>query len=281
MILLSILFQNLGKFLCLKLLKTTLKEVRQTWNWKRFAYEFSGTIFIFLLIFISYTSYLLPQEKVYLANDDLIYGIEANVTAENIGFENGDKLVTINGEKIGKFESRSFIVDVLLSEDTYVDINRNGEEIRIEISDEQKKEVLDDRNNFISPRFPEKLTPTRENYKITEIVSNFYRLLQNAGAQVKLTIFPIRTIKSYKDVRRFPKMEIVNFTTGYFVFLNATAILIWINFLPIPGLDMGNALIAFIERKRKKPFPPKKLRKIQFIGIALLICWILISVFLL
>ncbi len=281
MILLSILFQNLGKFLCLKLFKTTLKEVRQQWSWKRFVYEFSGTTFIFLVIFIPYTSYLLSQEKVYLANDDLVYGIEANETAENLGFEDGDKLVSLNGERIKKIEGRYFTIELVLSDDTFIDIDRNGEQIRLHISDEDKRKILDDRSGFITPRFPEKLEPTHENYSIPETISSFYKVIEGAGSQLKHSLLPTQPINGYQSIPRFHTIEIVDFITGYFVFQNATAILIWLNLLPIPGLDMGNAIIALVERKRKKPFSPKKLRIIQFIGIGLLICYTLIFVFLL
>jgi membrane-associated protease RseP (regulator of RpoE activity) len=281
MILLSILFQNLGKFLCLKLLKTKLSEVRKLWNWKRFVYEFSGTIFLFLLSLTIYIAMMTYHGKVYLANDSLIYGIEVSETAESIGFRDGDKLVTINGEKIKEFRAMKLVFDLLLEDNAYVDMNRSNTEIRLEISDEQKRIIASDRNDFIKAKYPEKLALTYENYSISELTTGFYRNTKVAVEYAKTLIIGPSTVGGYKRVGPIAILDVYNFPSFLSVLSFSSLLLIIINLIPLPGLDSGNLIIALIEHKRENIFPPKKLRNARFIGIGLLICWVLISVFLL
>jgi len=281
MILLSILFQNLGKFLCLKLLKTKLSEVHQHWNWKRFVYEFSGSIFLLLLALIIHISINTYFGKVYLANDSLIYGIEASENAERIGFQDGDKLLTINGEKIKKFRAIELVFDLLSEDNTYVDINRNNIEIRLEISDKQKRMIIDDRDNFIKAKYREKLALTYENYSIPELMNGFYRNTKTAVEYARTLIIGPSTIGGHKRVTPIAILDVYNFPSFLSVFSFSALLLIVINLIPLPGLDSGNMIIALLEQKRKKVFPPKKLKIIRLAGIGLLIVWVLVFVFLL
>lgn len=281
MILLSILFQNLGKFLCLKLLKTKLSEVRKLWNWKRFVYEFSGTIFLFLLSLTIYIAMMIYHGKVYLANKSLVYGIEVSEIAERIGFKDGDKLVAINGKKIKEFRAMELVFDLLLEDSTYVDINRNNIEIRLEISDEQKRIIATNHDDFIKAKYPEKLTLTYEKYSIAELMNGFYRNTKTAVAYARTLIIGQSTVGGYKRVGPIAILDVYNFSSFLNVLSFSSLLLIVINLIPLPGLDSGNLIIALTEHKRKKIFPPKKLRNARFIGIGFLICWVLISVFLL
>ncbi|MFK7747787.1 MAG: site-2 protease family protein [Kordia sp.] len=259
----------------MKLFKTNLRDIRKQLYWKRFVYEFSGTIFLFVIAFIMYAVISMQHEKVYLANDSLTYGIEASESAESVGFKDGDKLVTINGEKIIEFTPRYFLVDLLLADNPYVDIERGSTKIRLQISDEHKRIIIDDRKNFIKAKNHEKLELTHEKKSLGEISTNFYGLLKSGVHYFKTLLFPPQNVNGYANIKAAqPTFPIFNFEFFIHVFCLLLSILVVINLLPIPGLDMGNAIIALVERKKK--FPAKKLFRIRILGIIVVICWILL-----
>lgn len=280
MIVLSVLFQNIGKFLCLKLFKSSLRDIRKQWHWKRFVYEFSGTIFLFLIAFIVNASIMTYYGKVYLANDSLTHGIEVSEPAESIGFQDGDKLVTINGEKIIKFIPRYFLVDLLLADNPYVDIERGITKIRLHISDEHKRMISDHRKNFIKAKYREELQLTYENYSISEITTNFHKNIKAAIEYATTLVIGPPTVQGYKKVLPVVILDVFNFTSFLRVFSFLSLILIIINLIPLPGLDSGNMIIALLEHKREKVFPAKKLFIIRLLGIAILIIWVLVFEFL-
>ncbi|WP_298520626.1 M50 family metallopeptidase [uncultured Kordia sp.] len=284
MMLLAVLFQNIGKFLCLKLFKTKLRDLRKQWHWKRFVYELSGSIFLFLLSFIIYASIMMYYGKVYLSNDNLIYGIEASEVAEHIGFQDGDKLIAINGEKITEFDAKELMIDVLLTDSVHIDLTRDSKKIRLSISEEQKKMILanrDSMNQFIMARNLSELEFTHENYSVSEITARFYKNLETTTEYVRTLIIGPEKMNGY--LRRIPVaiFEVHNFLSFLSVFSFTALMLVIINLIPLPGLDAGNMIIALMEHNREKVFSAKKLFIIRLLGIGILIIWVLINTYLL
>lgn len=62
----------------------------------------------------------------------------------------------------------------------------------------------------------------------------------------------------------------------YFIAFLSAAIAVF-NFLPIPFLDGGHAVLLIIEKARRKPLSPRTLNIIQTVGLALILC-ILVAV---
>jgi len=283
MIFIAILFQNIGKFLCLRLFKTKLKHIRQQWNWKRFVYEFSGTIFLFLVSFIIYVSLSMYYKKVYLANDDVRYGVEVSEAAAAIGFRDGDKLVAINGEKLKEFRTTKIIRDILTNKEATIKINRNGELLELQITDQEKRLILEseERYELFKPKFLDKLTMTHENYSISETLDGFYKRMKAGVSSAKILIIGTPTLRGFKQVISPVSFEVTDFRIFLLVFQLMCLILVVINLIPLPGFDAGNATIALLERKRGKVYPAKKLFFVRLIGIGILISWILLSMFVL
>jgi Zn-dependent protease len=51
---------------------------------------------------------------------------------------------------------------------------------------------------------------------------------------------------------------------GYLLALAMVNInIVWINLIPLPGLDFGNTIIALVEQKRRKKYDLQRLRKIR------------------
>lgn len=85
-------------------------EFRSKPAWQRFFVMFGGVFFNFILAILIYSSTLFTWGEEYLKNEDAIYGVQCNDLAKEIGFENGDKIVSFDGEKIEKFHELQMIM---------------------------------------------------------------------------------------------------------------------------------------------------------------------------
>ncbi len=143
--------------------KEQLKQAPQPWEfrakpaWQRLIVMLGGIIvnvITGILIFIGLTYFLgdtyVPKD--YINNNG---GIEALSLAKEIGFETGDKIVKINGKDFTDFQD---VVkpDVLLSENSYYTVLRDGQEVKIAIPSNfienfNRKDAV---SSFLIPRIP-------------------------------------------------------------------------------------------------------------------------------
>ena len=78
-------------------------EFRSKPAWQRLVIMLGGvTVNVVLAIFI-YSMLLFNLGDTYLANKDLHNGVICSDFAKSIGFQNGDKIITVDGQKIDRF----------------------------------------------------------------------------------------------------------------------------------------------------------------------------------
>ncbi len=126
-------------------------EFRAKPAWQRLLIMIGGVLVNVLLAFVIYIFVLFAWGEEYLPNANAKYGIMVTETAKEIGFENGDKIISIDGNKVEKF--RSINHDIVVEDAKIVKVNRNGEIIDITISPESIGKIIKD-PRFISVRFP-------------------------------------------------------------------------------------------------------------------------------
>jgi regulator of sigma E protease len=85
-------------------------EFRSKPAWQRFFVMFGGVFFNFLLAILIYSATLFTWGEEYLKNEDAVYGVQCNDLAKEIGFVNGDKIISFDGEKIEKFHELQMIM---------------------------------------------------------------------------------------------------------------------------------------------------------------------------
>jgi regulator of sigma E protease len=151
--------------------KDQMKGPPQPWEfrgkpaWQRLIVMLGGIIvnvIVGVLIFVGLTYFLgdtyIPKNYV---NEN--GGIHALELGQKLGFETGDKVVRINGKDFDDFLDVAD-PDVLLSQNSYYTVLRNGQEIDIQIPGDfienfNKKEAA---GTFISPRIPAVVGETTE-----------------------------------------------------------------------------------------------------------------------
>ena len=93
--------------------------------WQRFLVMVAGVVMNLLTAIVIYCAVCYVWGDSYLANEDVKWGYEFNEAAEELGFVDGDKILSINGEKI---DNVALIVNSLLltDGDCTVMVERDG-----------------------------------------------------------------------------------------------------------------------------------------------------------
>ena len=76
-------------------------EFRTKPAWQRLIVMLAGIIMNVLFAMFLYSMMLFTWGEEYYHNDDIAYGYKFNERAKSIGFEDGDRIVSIDGEEIG------------------------------------------------------------------------------------------------------------------------------------------------------------------------------------
>ena len=115
-----------------------MKQEPQPWEfrtkpaWQRLIVMLAGIMMNILFAMGIYTGMLYTWGEQYYHNDDIVSGFAYNESAKNLGFEDGDRIVSIDGEEIGDINNirkRLIIAD----EDRTVTIERGGKQQDITI----------------------------------------------------------------------------------------------------------------------------------------------------
>ena len=130
-------------------------EFRSKPAWQRFLVLIAGVVMNIILAFVIYCGISLAWGSSYLANDDVKWGYEFNEAAHAMGFEDGDKIIAIDGQPI---DNANEILNALVISDSEkrIDVERNGAVEEFTIPFEM---LLDMRNNeqyadLYAPRMP-------------------------------------------------------------------------------------------------------------------------------
>ncbi len=140
--------------------KDQMKLPPQPWEfrtkpaWQRLIIMLGGIIMNVLLGIFIYWMILYASGEQYFPTQNLKYGISTNDVGREIGFRDGDQIVSVDGSSIENFNKipAAIIIDMAKN----VTVLRDGNEVNIPIDDADLKKVIDSRSgtDFISIRFP-------------------------------------------------------------------------------------------------------------------------------
>jgi regulator of sigma E protease len=132
-------------------------EFRSKPAWQRLIVMLGGifvNVILGILIFISLT-FLFGDSFVSNKAVNEVGGIIAYEYAEDIGLQTGDKIIKINGKEFEDFQ-QIFSTDVFLGEGSYYTVDRNGEQLNIQVPGNfiEKMDSQAAFAKFIGIRFP-------------------------------------------------------------------------------------------------------------------------------
>ncbi|MBQ2133683.1 MAG: RIP metalloprotease RseP [Bacteroidales bacterium] len=117
--------------------KEALAKEPQPWEyrskpaWQRFFVIFGGVFFNFILAILIYTGIMYAWGEQYIKNSDVTTGIYANELAREMGFRNGDRIISFNDVEPDKFTDLQ--VDLLRTQATRAKVLRDGDTVTLEL----------------------------------------------------------------------------------------------------------------------------------------------------
>ena len=121
--------------------KEQLASAPQPWEyrakpaWQRFLVLAAGVTMNVILAFFIYCGISFSYGSQYISNEDMIYGYEFSQSAEQLGFQDGDRIVTNGGEKVENINS--ILGKILLAkEGCEVEVIREGVEHKFVLDNE-------------------------------------------------------------------------------------------------------------------------------------------------
>ncbi|WP_042721813.1 M50 family metallopeptidase [Flavobacterium sp. B17] len=221
----------------------------------------------FLLVFLIH---LLAPKSYYIENKDAIYGLEFSNTMQELGFENGDKIISINNQPVKKISEITNMI--LLNPNTIIKIKRNNDYTELKISDSEVIQILQSEGTPIKVKFTPNIEEGKiQNIKQTKEKFSFIKVLENYQAYIKGAYYFINPKKDYKKISGM-NLNSNSFTENISLLAFCCIIVGILNILPLPGFSFGNFIISFIELRRGKKF---NLKNKNIVGLCLIFIVIL------
>lgn len=138
--------------------KEQMKQEPQPWEfrskpaWQRLIIMIGGVTVNVILAIVIYAGMMMYYGESYLPNSSMVYGVTADSTAQAIGIENGDKILSVDGIEIERYSQ--IPIEILLSDKGLIKLERNGEIMEIQISEEDKRDLIKSQSTLVTPRVP-------------------------------------------------------------------------------------------------------------------------------
>lgn len=254
---------------------------------KRALIGFAGPFFNFIFAVIAYSLISGIGYTYYTYSNKII--INENVTSRvaiDAGLQSGDRITKINNKKIEDFQDIIENVSIHPEEKINIEVDRNGVTLNFSMFTEMDKSqgtgkigVAADTSEIL-----EKHTP--EYSFFGAIVQGFKEVFSNIGLTFKSIAILFKGVDLNNAVSGPARVTdmlgstvqegfSIGLREGFISILSLMAIisvsLFIMNLLPIPVLDGGIILIAFIEIIFRRKVSPKIQYYIQFIGFAFII----------
>ena len=234
--------------------------------------------------------------------DPVIESAAENSPAFNAGLQNGDRIIEADGKTVRNTVDLYEILKNLREAD--ISVERDSRVFQAHLSlasqDEQSAQKSAERENsgnenLVSgiswqaikvhtktyPFFPALIQGTKETFKMVSVTAQSIALLfkgidlkQAVSGPIGITVLLGETAKEGFSA---------GFSVGVVTVCNFLAVisisLFLMNLLPVPVLDGGLILVAFIELVRRKSIKPKTLYAIQIAGICFIVLIFLLGMF--
>lgn len=138
--------------------KEQMKQAPQPWEfrskpaWQRLIIMIGGVAVNVLVAVFIYIGILFINGEEYLPNEQVKFGIACDSLALQIGLRDGDRIMSVDGERIENFAK--IPLAILLSEKGEVVVERNGKLQTLYVTQKDLGRIVKKSSGLIGPRFP-------------------------------------------------------------------------------------------------------------------------------
>ena len=140
--------------------KSQMQQPAQPWEfrskpaWQRFIIMVAGVFMNVMLAFVIYIGLLTKEGEQYLPTTEVNkYGISVDSLGYELGFRDGDQILSVDGEEIERFQD--IPMQIILDKAKAVEVKRNGRDTVINLPEDAVTKLLSSQDpNFITYRFP-------------------------------------------------------------------------------------------------------------------------------
>lgn len=125
-------------------------EFRAQKSWQRLLIMIGGVLMNFIFAMVVYIGVLYAWGESYLPTENAKYGITVDEVGEKIGLQNGDKILSVDHQKVESFFK--IIPTVLLDNAKTIQVERDGQLVDVEISDDDIALLVKEGKGVINPR---------------------------------------------------------------------------------------------------------------------------------
>ncbi len=126
-------------------------EFRSKPTWQRLLIMIGGVLFNLILALALYAMILFTWGEQYLPNQNVKYGIVVSETGREIGLQNGDKIISVDGKQIENFSK--IVPTIVLDGAQTIEVQRDSQKLSFPIKKEIIPKLLTDKN-ILSLRVP-------------------------------------------------------------------------------------------------------------------------------
>jgi len=143
-------------------------EFRSKKAWQRLIIMLGGVTVNFILGILVFGMIYFTWGEKYLANESATYGIAVQELGEQLGLQSGDKIISVGGEKMMKFDASEMARRIITDDIDKITIDRSGRQMDLAVPAEFGKVITDYKNidkSLYSVRIPTVVAAIRDDYK--------------------------------------------------------------------------------------------------------------------
>lgn len=235
---------------------------------------FAGPMMNFVLAFVLFLVYV---QMSGIKESILIGDVSADSPAAVAQVEIGDKVISVNGEKIGvDFAKMIDIIAVNPNKPVELEVEREGEVRNITVTPTPNE--AGEGKIGIAVSYGTRSAGFFETFKEAGILMKDMTVLIFDGLKMLVTLQfdlddlggPVRTAEMTMQIAKQGIVQLTSWTALLSLYLGI------FNLLPVPALDGSRLLFIGLEAIRRKPINPNKEAFVHFIGFAMLMLLMLV-----
>jgi regulator of sigma E protease len=246
--------------------------------WQRFLIVAAGPVTNFLFAFLILAALFKIYGEPY--TPPVIGGVEARSAAAEAGLAPGDRLISVAGQRLDRYEDIQPLVLLRAGQKLHIEGSRGGKPFSadatvksVEVRDRFGNRGRIGRLGVLSGPLVYRPVPLLR-APVAAVEEGWLRLKMSL-ASLRQIILGERSVKELGGPLQIAKLSGEQATLGWVSFVYFVAMISinlgFINLLPVPMLDGGHLLFYAIEGVRRRPLPPRAVEWAFRTGLAALL----------